>query len=834
MAEIGARINLEGGDQFARSMKDITSELKLLSSELKLQEAQYKASGDAQTYYTERSATLQKEIAAQQEKLGLMAQELQKLNQMYPEGGAKVDEYQTKINAAQTALVTMQNQLREAEQGLQSAGEAAGQAGEGMDEAADSAGEMGDAAGSLASTIKEQLVSNLQGAIDTFSQFGQAVKNVLTGIWDMGKASSEFADDLATTATVTGLSVEQLQAFAYAARFVDTEVDTLTGAMTKMTVNMASGSKTAQAAFETLGVAVRDSNGNLRDQQVVFTELITALGNVENETQRDALAMQIFGKSAKDLNPLIEAGADAWNQYCLEAKEAGLILSEEGVQALGSFNDSLQRMDATFEATQHQLMAALAPAFEKIADVVTEVAQKFSAWVQTDEAQELLGKLADLVIKLAQDFADNLGPAIEGAMGILEGIGSVIDFVTEHAQFFETAILALVTAFGVMKAAMAAIQIVELLSNPITAAAVAIAAAVALIVTNWEPISEFFRNLWEQIVGFFTQAWESIKQVFAPAIEYFTMIWENIKQVFSVVGDVLSGDFEGAWQGIQNIWDNVVGYFQGVWEGISGAFSTVGDWFTQIFTDAWTGIQNAWASVTQWFTDIWTSISDTFSVVDSFMSEHFGGAWEAIKSIWDSVVGYFQMIWDNIQQIFSVVTSVLSGDFEGAWNAIQNIWNNVTGYFQQVWENIKNAFGNAIQWFTDLGKNLLEGLWNGLKQKLSALKDKICGVFRSIVDWGKSIFGVASPSKVFRDEIGRWLPLGMAEGILDEIPAVERAMSRMMDSAMPDPASASISYRPAALSDAAVQSIANAVSQRGDIILRLNDRELGRAVRSFT
>ena len=101
--------------------------------------------------------------------------------------------------------------------------------------------------------------------------------------------------------------------FQYASDLIDVSMETLTGTMSRMirTMNTArQGNKQAQEAFDQLGIAITDANGQLRDGETVFNETIKALGNIANETERDAIAMQIFGRSARDLNPLIKGGAD--------------------------------------------------------------------------------------------------------------------------------------------------------------------------------------------------------------------------------------------------------------------------------------------------------------------------------------------------------------------------------------------------------------------------------------------------------------------------------------------------------------------------------------------
>ena len=115
----------------------------------------------------------------------------------------------------------------------------------------------------------------------------------------MTVGASQYADDILTMSTVTGMSTESLQAYKYAAELVDTSMETLTGSMARNIRSMNSareGTGAASQAYKALGISITDANGNLRDSETVYWETIDALGNVANETERDALAMQLFGK----------------------------------------------------------------------------------------------------------------------------------------------------------------------------------------------------------------------------------------------------------------------------------------------------------------------------------------------------------------------------------------------------------------------------------------------------------------------------------------------------------------------------------------------------------
>ncbi len=209
-----------------------------------------------------------------------------------------------------------------------------------------------------------------------------------TGIVKMAMDAGTAADELLTMSAKTGIAVGQLQELQYASRFVDVELETMTGTMVKLTRSMATardGGKDAQLAFKLLGVTYKKSvTGELLDSKSVWLKTIDALGQVRNETERDALAMTLFGKSAQELNPLIKAGSTQLRSLADEAQRSGNILSDDMVKAAGEFDDKMQRMQASLKSTTLRIGADFIPVIEKglpvierLADSVGDAVDKF-------------------------------------------------------------------------------------------------------------------------------------------------------------------------------------------------------------------------------------------------------------------------------------------------------------------------------------------------------------------------------------------------------------------------------------------------------------------------
>lgn len=775
---------------FKTALKAIDSEIKAMDEGIKAATKEMEVMGDSEETAAKRSELLTKMLDAQHTKLDALRGE-------YEKSSAKLAELQTALekakesgdpeaiaratnayNKQRTEVANLESQMNKTSAGIADTTAKMQESGEASD---DLSGKVEALGNKFDLSLAKQGIDTAKEAL---TNFAKSVADASKAVWDMASDASTAADDMLTLSTQTGISTKALQEYAYASRFVDTEVSTITGSLTKLTKNMGSSSKDVAAAFDTLRVSTTDSAGAMRDSEAVFWDCIDALGSVQNATERDQLAMTLFGKSAQQLNPLIEAGSAKWREYCDEANDAGLILSEEGVGALGAFNDGLQRVEATMDAAKNQIFASLAPAFESIATAVANVAQEFTKWVQTDEAQAMLTGIADKVVALVQEMSQNLGPAIEMAKEAFSRVAEGIRFVVENSDL-------LVTAFKLLGGAIVALEIAQFaaavasLANPIGAVILAVSSLAAIVVANM---------------------------------------------------DRIQSEVTGAWDAIQSVWSVAQSFFTGLWDGITAVFADAGARLGQELTTAWQTIQTAWSVATQYFAEIWAAVTSVFDGAASWFGDKFKSAWQAVSAVWDGVKQYFAGIWTGITGTFDAANSWFGQKFTAAWQAIQTAWSGVGQYFAQVWQTIVSAFDNGPAKMLQIGKSLISGIWEGIKSMSGWIGECITNFASEYIAGPiKKFFGIASPSKYMRDEIGTNLGLGVVEGILgtkDQMQEAYKAMIPDVGSLSGRADTISVAYNVQSAQGGSGIVWPSAADDR-PIILKLNDRELGRAVRGY-
>ena len=282
-----------------------------------------------------------------------------------------------------------------------------------------SAGKLGDQIKDLSGKMGINLPDGATKALNGLNGFSAgtvaAMGAAAAGVAAMIKVCKELheitlqaaadADELITKSMVTGLSTETLQQWKYAENLIDVSVETMTGSLTKLTRAMydaQTGNAAAAETFQALGISITDSSGQLRSAEEVFYEVIDALGGVESQTERDALAMKIMGRSAQDLNPLILQGSDALRELAEEAEAAGYVLDESQIKKLGEVDDAYQRMQLTIDATKNQIATEFAPASKAAMETFSKVVQ---------QAGQVL---------VDTHLIENIGAIVQGVMGIID------------------------------------------------------------------------------------------------------------------------------------------------------------------------------------------------------------------------------------------------------------------------------------------------------------------------------------------------------------------------------------------------------------------------------
>ena len=355
---------------------------------------------------------------------------------------------------------------------------------------------------------------------------------VVGGIGAMAVKSAKTADELETLSQRSGLTTTELQRMQYASEIVDVSMDDMVGAQTKLRKSMAGTGE----AFKKLGV-VTTVNGQMRDSNEVFYETLEALSRVGNETERDQLAMEIFGRSADNLAGIIDDGGAALKELGDEAEDLGIVLDDETLNSMKEVADEIDKLKAKANGELSKAGASALQALEPVFDDVINGISRVLDWIGNLDS----GTLAAIV---------TIGSIVAAISPVAGMIGKVTG-----------AINGLMTVWPSIQAAGAAVS-GFVAANPILLIAAAVVAAVAIIIANWDKIQPVLEEVWNKV-----------KEIAEKIVEAVKGAVERVKNAIRAVKDAL-----------KNVWDAIVDGVKNAIQKVKDAFQSVKDFFVDLWT----------------------------------------------------------------------------------------------------------------------------------------------------------------------------------------------------------------------------------------------------------
>lgn len=439
MPKAGVSLVVENDQQFKAALSEVNAGLRVNKQQMQLVAEQTREMDDRQAALQQRYEAAQQTLQSYRDKVQVLQQAYENSARREGEASKTTMQWRASLISAQTEVAKQESLLRD----LSSEQETARK----------STASLADVVNGLANALGISLPPGLQTAVDKldgFSASGAAAVTVVGGLVGALASStmdmSKTADDLLTLSTQTGLTTDQLQEFEYASELVDVSTDTLQGSLVKLTNNMqtaATGTGSAAEAFKTLKVKVADSQGHLKNNYDVFLQTIDALGKMKNETERDALAMDIFGKSATDLNPLIEAGSGRLKELAEQAHEVGYVVDNETLQSFGELDDAMQKLDKQGDAVKRSFAEALLPIITAFVDVITAIPTPVLTAVIA------ITSIATVILLVVKAVKELSGP-VSAVSGLISSATSLMDPLYIKILAIVAAVTALVAVIAVL------------------------------------------------------------------------------------------------------------------------------------------------------------------------------------------------------------------------------------------------------------------------------------------------------------------------------------------------------------------------------------------------
>lgn len=484
-----------------------------------------------------------------------------------------------------------------------------------------------------------------------------------------------------------------------------------------------------------------------------YAELAEAAGNLNAVAGGNADTFRSVGMVLTQTAGAGKLTTENWNQLSDAIPGASGKL-QEAMKANGAYTGDFRDAMAKGEITAEEFNKA-------IMDLGMTDAAKEAA-TSTSTIEGAMGNLEASVVNVGVQLLDSFkGPLTEGMSVLAEGIGSLPQMFT-----------------GMMGSMMPVLQkIGSVLQTAFLPVGQAITGS---LLPALQPFMQALQNLGSAILPILGAAFQALMPVLGSLLAGFTQVGgtimrtltpvlNNLAAVFQTVLPVIQNQFQVWGTALQNVINAVFPFIQTiittVMNVINGVITTVlaalqGNW-----DGVWTGLQNIAVRV-------WNGIQNIVTAAINAVSG-------VVSAVMNSIRGTWSGVWNTVRNI-------ASNAWNGITNAVSNGVNNVMNTVRGIGGRIKGAFNGAGGWLLSAGRNIIMGLVNGIKNAIGAAVNAAKNAASNVVNAAKSALGIHSPSRVFRDEVGRMIPAGLGKGIEANMDLAVNPVQRMVADIMPN------------------------------------------------
>ena len=750
--------------ELKKSMQEARKQVAYANSEFKEASSSMDDWSKSSDGISAKLKQLKSNLSAQEKVLIEYEKTLEEVKKEYGENSAEALEYATKLNNQRAAVNRTKKEIANYEDTLQEVSKAEKVASKSGKDVADVLADMGKEAEEAGDGF-----TVLKGAVATFAGnvltgLANGLKNGISSLMNLASETREYREDLAKLETAyktAGLATEDatkvykdfyavlgeedrsVEAVNHLAKFADTQED-----LTKWTT-IATGvwgtfgdslpiEGLTEAANETMktgkltGVLV----DSLTWAGVSEEEFQASLDACTSEQERQALITDT-------LNGLYSEAAENYrktNKSVIDANKAN-----------SDYTDTLAEMGAKIEPVTTSLKTGFTGLLQELLKLVSDVDME----AFTAKIEEGFTVLKDDVLPAVKNglgwILENKDAIIAGLAGIATAMGALAtvyfiqNFTSIIAKFKEWAL-----ATKLVSAAQAALNVVMSM-NPIGIVIALIAALVAAFIYLWnnsEAFREFWINLWEKIKEFCSKAIDAIVKFFTVTIpealdKMVTFLKELPTKVWTWLLNTINKVIQWRADMIAKAKDTALSFLNKTIEFVK-----------QLPSKLWTWLLETITKIVQWRVDM---LRKAVEIASGFVNKII----EWVKTLPSKI---FDWLSSTLLKVTSWGADLVAKGKQSASNLVAGIINTIKDLPSK---------------FMSIGSDVISGLWNGISGAVGGLYDNIKNSLSGLVDKAKNALGINSPSKVFADEVGKWIPEGIAVGITKNAKSALKAMKNL-------------------------------------------------------
>ena len=549
----------------------------------------------------------------------------------------------------------------------------------------------------------------------------------------------------------------------------------------------------------------------LQKGQVSMEDLMQAMVTLNTEGSN---GFQTFEQQARNSTSGIETSITVAKTQVVKGvadiiKSFDQFLKDEGLGGIGNAISVVGKKAKEVLDTVAEKLPNVLNWIKDIIPYVEAVGIAFASLKVGIALQNIIQGFQKAKIALALYSMETKGASI--AQGVFNGsltLGqTIVGLLTGKVKLAELATAGLSKAQAVLNAIMSA--------NPVALVVLAIGTLIAIFVVLWnksETFRNFWINLWDNIKKTVSGAIDNIKKTFNKIISFVKSNWQGLLLLFvnpfARAFKLLYDNCEGFRNFINNFIENVKNFFINGWNSIVSFFAetipqwvqTVIMWIQQLPYNIGVLIGQIIGNIINFGVSIWNWITVDLSQIIQGIIEWFaqlpGRIWECLLNIINSVIEWGTNVYNTATEwISNTINSIVDWFVRlpgRIWTCLTNVINNVISWGRnlanQGLEAARNLFNNIVNTITSLpgqmlslGENIVRGIWNGMGNLKNWIVEKVKELAKGILDGMKSALGIHSPSKLFKDEVGRFIPQGVAVGIEADTDSALKAIDNMND-----------------------------------------------------
>ena len=580
----------------------------------------------------------------------------------------------------------------------------------------------------------------------TTAVVGASAKAFLNG----AKQVSDFGDNVDKQSQRLGISAEKFQELDYVMNIAGTSMNNMTMGMKTMTNQLDAakkGNKEAIDNFKKLGISMNDIKTMSRED--LFEKSIKGFQNMSDSTSRAALANKLFGRSGQELTPLFNMTNEQTEELIAKSREYGMVMSSDNVKASANFKDSLTTLQNTMTGLKNNMMSNFLPSLTTITDGLSAV---FSGKNTEEGMSKISSGLSSLLSDLNKQAPKFMALAKTIITSLLQGFAPMLPSLV--STIFDIAIKAITTISsmipsmmpsiisgiqGIMSALMSALPIViDGISQLVMALATWLSEGdnVSLIVNGLVQLCSQIVNSIAMLLPVLIPMIATIIGELANAMSEPDNVQMLLDAILTIIGALAVG-----------IWNALPILAKAVWNVLQNLGELLGRFFDFAVPIAEQGIEFIVNTVKSWGNNIKNFVLNLINGIRNSIT-----TW--ISNLKQGFLDGFNFIRDSIANIIGKVSSLVS---------------DIIGKLKELPSKV-----------VSIGSDLIKGLWNGISNMTKWIGDKIKGFGKNVTDKLKDFFKIKSPSRLFRDEIGQMLALGLGEGFER---GMDNTVSEMVSSA---------------------------------------------------